>query len=121
MAKDIFDSSLKGVYHNIDVSQPTEETVDYKQVATLGVEALVAAIVGILGFFWTPFIIASILGLVLGILAQRKIMRAGGDHGGRDDDGRDRVERSVGRDVELLARVCVLRFGASGVSGSSFR
>ena len=76
MAKDIFDSSLKGVYHNIDVSQPAEETVDYKQVATLGVEALVAAIVGILGFFWTPFIIASILGLVLGILAQRKIMRA---------------------------------------------
>lgn len=76
MAKVIFDDALKGAYTDFNVEQPKEETVDYKQIATLGVEALVAAIVGVLGFFWTPFILASVLGLVLGILAQRKIMRA---------------------------------------------
>ncbi|MBQ9811796.1 MAG: DUF4190 domain-containing protein [Thermoguttaceae bacterium] len=72
----IFDDALKGGYTDIEVANQVEETVDYKQVATLGVESLVAAIFGILGFFWKPFIIASLLGLVLGILAKRKIMRA---------------------------------------------
>ena len=72
----IFDDALKGGYTDIEVANQVEETVDYKQVATLGVESLVAAIFGILGFFWKPFIIASLLGLVLGMLAKRKIMRA---------------------------------------------
>ena len=76
MKEVIFDDALKGAYHDIDVSQPVEETIDYKQVATLGVGALVAAVFGILGFFWTPLILASLLGVILGILAQRKIMRA---------------------------------------------
>ena len=76
MKEVIFDDALKGAYHDIDVVQPVDETIDYKQVATLGVGALVAAVFGILGFFWTPLILASLLGIVLGVLAQRKIMRA---------------------------------------------
>ncbi|MBP5621448.1 MAG: DUF4190 domain-containing protein, partial [Thermoguttaceae bacterium] len=72
----IFDDALKGGYTDIEVANQVEETVDYKQIATLGVESLVAAIFGILGFFWKPFIIASLLGIVLGVLAKRKIMRA---------------------------------------------
>ncbi len=72
----IFDDALKGGYADIEVANQVEETVDYKEVATLGVESLVAAVFGVLGFFWKPFIIASLLGLVLGILARRKIMRA---------------------------------------------
>ena len=74
--KQIFDDALKGAYHSIDAAQDTEQTVDYKQVATLSVGALVAAVFGILGFFWTPFIASSILGVTLGVLAYRKIMRA---------------------------------------------
>ena len=76
MAKVIFDDALKGAYSDFNVEQASEATVDYKQVTTLGVESLVAAVFGVLGFFWTPFILASLLGLVLGILAQRKIMKA---------------------------------------------
>lgn len=76
MAKVIFDDALKGAYTDFNVEQPKEETVDYKQVTSLGVGALVAAVFGILGFFWTPFILASALGLTLGVLAHRKIMRA---------------------------------------------
>ena len=76
MAKVIFDDALKGAYTDIEIEHSNEETVDYKQVTTLGVEALIASIFGILGFFWTPFILAAVLGLALGILAQRKIMRA---------------------------------------------
>lgn len=72
----IFDDALKGAYTDIEVANQVEETVDYKQVATLGVESLVAAVFGILGFFWKPFIIASLLGIVLGVLAKRKIMKA---------------------------------------------
>ena len=76
MKEVIFDDALKGAYNDIEAGPTVEETVDYKQVASLGVGALVAAVFGILGFFWTPFIGASILGIVLGVLAQRKIMRA---------------------------------------------
>ncbi len=76
MAKVIFDDALKGAYSDFNVEQASEATVDYKQVTTLGVESLVAAVFGVLGFFWTPFILASLLGLILGILAQRKIMKA---------------------------------------------
>ena len=76
MKEVIFDDALKGAYTDIEIASHSEETVDYKQVATLGVEALVAAVVGILGFVWKPFIIASALGVALGVLAKRKIMRA---------------------------------------------
>ena len=48
----IFDDALKGAYTDIEVANQVEETVDYKQVATLGVESLVAAVFGILGVFW---------------------------------------------------------------------
>ncbi len=76
MKKVIWDDALKGSYSDVDAGVRVDETVDYKQVASLGVGSLVAAVFGILGFFWKPFIIASILGITLGILAKRKIMRA---------------------------------------------
>ncbi len=72
----IFDDALKGAYTDVEVSAQVEETIDYKQVASLGVGSLVAAVFGILGFFWKPFIIASLLGIVFGVLAKRKILRA---------------------------------------------
>lgn len=76
MKEVIFDDALKGAYTDIEVANQTEETVDYKQVASYAVGSLVAAVFGILGFFWKPFIVASILGLVFGILAKRKILKA---------------------------------------------
>lgn len=80
--KAIFDDALKGAFHDFDAAEPTEATVDYKQVATLGVGSLVAAVVAILGFFWTPFILAALLGVALGVLGQRKIMKAPEEIGG---------------------------------------
>lgn len=76
MKEVIFDDALKGAYTDIEVANQVEETVDYKQVASYAVGSIVAAVFGILGFFWKPFVIASILGLVLGVLAKRKIMKA---------------------------------------------
>ena len=80
--KAVFDDALKGVYRDVEAVAPTEETVDYKQIATLGVGSLVAAIVSILGFFWTPFILVAVVGVALGVLGLRKIMRAPEEIGG---------------------------------------
>ena len=80
--KAVFDDALKGVYRVVEVVAPSEETVDYKQIATLGVGSLVAAIVSILGFFWTPFILVAVVGVVLGVLGLRKIARAPEEIGG---------------------------------------
>ena len=35
--KAVFDDALKGVYRDVEAVAPSEETVDYKQIATLGV------------------------------------------------------------------------------------
>ena len=80
--KAVFDDALKGVYRDVEAVAPSEETVDYKQIATLGVGSLVAAIVSILGFFWTPFILVAVVGVALGVLGLRKIMRAPEEIGG---------------------------------------
>ena len=80
--KAVFDDALKGVYRDVEAVAPSEETVDYKQIATLGVGSLVAAIVSILGFFWTPFILVAVAGVVLGVLGLRKIARAPEEIGG---------------------------------------
>lgn len=80
--KVIFDDALKGAYRDVEAVAPIEETVDYKQIATLGVGSLVAAIVSILGFFWTPFIVVALVGVVLGTLGLRKIARAPEEIGG---------------------------------------
>ena len=74
--KAVFDDALKGAYRDFDAVAPVEETVDYKQVGTLSVCSLVAACLGVFGFFWTPFIAFALGGVILGWLAQRKIMRA---------------------------------------------
>ena len=80
--KAVFDDALKGVYRDVEAVAPTEETVDYKQIATLGVGSLVAAVVSILGFFWTPFIAVALVGVALGVLGLRKIARAPEEIGG---------------------------------------
>ncbi len=82
MAKDIFDEALKGSFTDFDVQLREEEVVDYKQITTFGVVAHVCAVVGTLGFVWTPLILVSLLGLILGIIAKRKIMRAPEDISG---------------------------------------
>ena len=71
-----FDDALKGIYHDHDEVQADERTVDYKEVGTLAVGSVVAALLSILGFFWIPFIALSLVGLVLGFLALRKILDA---------------------------------------------
>ena len=50
MKKVIWDDALKGSYSDVDAGVRVDETVDYKQVASLGVGSLVAAVFGILGF-----------------------------------------------------------------------
>lgn len=79
MKKDIFDEALKGSFTEYNDTNQIQETVDYKQVETLAVTSIVAAVFGILGFFWKPFVLASLAGLILGILAKRKIMKAPDD------------------------------------------
>jgi len=71
-----FDDALKGIYHEYDEVQPDERTVDYKEVGSLAVGSLIAAVFTILGFFWMPFIVLGAVGLVLGFLAMRKILKA---------------------------------------------
>lgn len=76
MMKTEFDDALKGIYHEYDEVQRDERTVDYKEVGSLAIGSLIAALISILGFFWMPFILVSVVGLVLGILAMRKILNA---------------------------------------------
>ena len=71
-----FDDALKGIYHDYDEVQADERTVDYKEVGALAVGSLIASLVSILGFFWIPFILVAVVGLVLGFLALLKILDA---------------------------------------------
>ncbi len=77
-----FDDALKGVYHEYDEVQGDEQTTDYKQIGTLAVCSLVAGLASALAFFWISFLILSVVGLVLGILALRKMLDAPEEIGG---------------------------------------
>ncbi len=77
-----FDDALRGIYHEYDEGQGDEQTTDYKQIGTLAVCSLVAALISILGFFWSSFIIFALAGIVMGILALRKILDAPEEIGG---------------------------------------
>ncbi len=76
MKKNLFDAALNGSFTDYTSAQQQEETIDYKQVASYAVGSIVAAVFGILGFFWKPFVIASLVGVIFGVLAKRKIMKA---------------------------------------------
>ncbi|MDO5581402.1 MAG: DUF4190 domain-containing protein [Planctomycetia bacterium] len=71
-----FDDALRGIYHEYDEVRSEEQTADYKQVGTLAVCSLCAALISILGFFWMTFILFAAAGIVLGFLALRKILKA---------------------------------------------
>lgn len=71
-----FDDALRGIYHEYDEVRNDEHTTDYKQMGTLAICSLVAGLFSILAFFWLSFLPISILGVVLGVLALRKILNA---------------------------------------------
>ncbi|MDO5553524.1 MAG: DUF3299 domain-containing protein [Planctomycetia bacterium] len=76
-----FDDALKGIYHDYDEVRP-EETTDYKQIGTLAVCSLVAGLLSALAFFWMTFLLLAVVGVVLGLLALRKILAAPEEIGG---------------------------------------
>ena len=71
-----FDDALRGIYHDYDEVHGDEQTTDYKQIGTLAVCSLVIGLVSILAFFWISFLPLTVLGLVLGIIALRRILAA---------------------------------------------
>ncbi|GHT47466.1 hypothetical protein FACS189454_09860 [Planctomycetales bacterium] len=70
-----FDDALKGYYQDHDEVLPDELT-DYRSLAAESVGALVLGILSFLTFVSGLFIIFPILGVILGTLAIRKILRA---------------------------------------------
>ncbi len=82
MAKTEFDDALKGVYRDYDEVNGDEQTIDYKEIGVLSILSIVAAVLSILGFFFKPFILIAVVGLVLGFLAFRKILKAPEETGG---------------------------------------
>ncbi len=77
-----FDDALRGVYHEYDDGRAAVEATDYKNINSLTVLALVFAIIGGLGFFFKYLIVFPVIGLVLGIIALRKILHAPDEIGG---------------------------------------
>lgn len=77
-----FDDALRGVYHEYDDGRSGVETTDYKKINPLTVLALVFAIIGCLGFFFKYLIVFPVVGVVLGIIALRKILHAPDEIGG---------------------------------------
>lgn len=71
-----FDDALKGIYHEYDEVQGDEQTTDYKQIGVLAICSLVLGLLSSLAFFWISFLLLSVIGVVLGALALRKIMNA---------------------------------------------
>lgn len=82
MAESKFDDALKGIHRVTDEVSGDEQTVDYKEINTLAVISIVAAVVSALGFFFKPFILLAAVGFILGYLAFRRILRASEEQGG---------------------------------------
>ena len=82
MARTEFDDALRGIYRDTDEVGGDEQTVDYKEINTLSIVSIVAAVLSILGFFFKPFILLALVGVVLGWLSFRKILHAPEEQGG---------------------------------------
>lgn len=77
-----FSDALRGVYRDVDEVSGDEQTVDYKEINTLAILAIVLAVISGLGFFFKPFILLALVSSLLGFLAVRKILRAPEELGG---------------------------------------
>lgn len=76
-----FDDALKGYYQDHDEVLPDENT-DYRSLTAESVGALILGFLSILTFVSTLFLIFPIMGIVLGVTAIRKILRATTELGG---------------------------------------
>jgi hypothetical protein len=70
-----FDDALKGYYQDHDEVQP-EDNPDYRSLTAESVGSLILGILSVLTFISLIFIIFPLLGMLLGVLAIRKILRA---------------------------------------------
>jgi hypothetical protein len=70
-----FDDALKGYYHDHDEVLP-DENVDYKSLNAESVGSLILGFLSVLTFVSSVFLIFPLMGIVLGIRAIRKILRA---------------------------------------------
>ena len=70
-----FDDALKGYYQDHDEVLPDENT-DYRSLTAESVGSLILGFLSALTFVSTLFVIFPIMGIVLGITAIRKILRA---------------------------------------------
>ena len=70
-----FDDALKGYYQDHDEVLPDENT-DYRSLTAESVGSLILGFLSVLTFFSMLFVIFPIMGIVLGVTAIRKILRA---------------------------------------------
>ena len=70
-----FDDALKGYYQDHDEVLPDENT-DYKSLTAESVGSLILGLLSALTFISMLFVIFPIMGIVLGVTAIRKILRA---------------------------------------------
>jgi hypothetical protein len=70
-----FDDALKGYYQDHDAVLPDENT-DYRSLTAESVGSLILGFLSVLTFISMLFVIFPIMGIVLGITAIRKILRA---------------------------------------------
>ena len=70
-----FDDALKGYYQDHDEVLPDEMT-DYRSLTAESVGALILGVLSVLTFVSMLFVVFPIMGIVLGLMAIRKILRA---------------------------------------------
>jgi hypothetical protein len=70
-----FDDALKGYYQDHDEVRP-EENPDYRSLTAESVGSLILGFLSILMFISLVFIVFPMMGIVLGVLAIRKILQA---------------------------------------------
>ncbi|MDR3196414.1 MAG: hypothetical protein LBU34_00975 [Planctomycetaceae bacterium] len=70
-----FDDALKGYYQDHDEVQPNENP-DYRSLTAESVGSLILGCLSVLTFISLIFLIFPLLGIVLGVLAIRKILQA---------------------------------------------
>ena len=76
-----FDDALKGYYQDHDEVLPDENT-DYRSLTAESVGSLILGVLSVLTFVSLLFVVFPIMGIVLGITAIRKILRATQEHEG---------------------------------------
>jgi len=76
-----FDDALKGYYQDHDEVLPDENT-DYRSLTAESVGSLILGLLSALTFVSMVFVIFPIMGIVLGVTAIRKILRATQEHEG---------------------------------------